>query len=258
MQITMWYLLVRNLCATVSSRVTVRATETRINSHQIATNSIQLHYWTDICVFPKLTIHGIYHLRPTACSTALITRWFGKKKTKTNKKTNNKRTSLPTNKEWIRNRFSIQRTKLQPMSTAYLATAWTISSHFLPLGFSSNCSQHLICLSTHPPRVGSPSNQFWDCDEFTSVCLEHPGESLYWVCGQQPKWARESEDQDIPYHGAQEPAVGGAGSWSARRGRTKHSKCSELFIPRDLLSQSPSRQSQAHTQSSCLCCPVLD
>lgn len=150
MQIATWYLLVRHLCAKVSSRGIVRATETQINSHQIATNSIQSHDWTDICVSPKLTIHGIYHLRPTAYSTALITCWFGKTKTKTNKKTNNKRTSLPINKELTRNRFSIRRMKLQPMSTAYLDTTWTIASHFLPLGFSSNCSQRLICLSTHP------------------------------------------------------------------------------------------------------------
>lgn len=102
----------------VSSRGTVRVTEMHINSHQIATNSVQLHYWTHVCVSLKLTIHGIYHLQPTACSSALITCWFGKNKTKTNKKPNNKGISLPTNKELIRNRFSIWRTKLQPMSTA--------------------------------------------------------------------------------------------------------------------------------------------
>lgn len=144
------------------------------------------------------------------------------------------------------------------MSTAYLATTWTIASHFLPLGFSSNCSQRLICLSTHPLGQALPltsSETVMSSPQFAQSIWEKA--YTEYVVNSQSGPGRVREDQDIPNHGAQEPAVGGAGSWSARGGRTKHSKCSELFIPRDPLALPPSRQSQAHTQCPCLWLPCL-
>lgn len=159
----------------------------------IQLNSITL---LNTCVLPPTLPSTICTTSdPTACSIALITCFFGKQNK--NKKTTPTKTSLPANKEYILR----PKNKTSTYPSAYLATTLTVSSHFLSLCFSSNCSQHLECLSPHRP--GSPltssetvmSSSQLAQSTWQEAYTEHP-------VGSQTNWAWDSEDQDTPDHRA--------------------------------------------------------
>lgn len=113
------------------------------------------------------------------------------------KKTTTKKTYLPTNKEYI----LWPKNKTSTYLSAYLATTLTISSHFLSLCFSSNCSQHLKCLSPHRPGAPLTSSE---TVMSSSQLAQSTWQEAYTehLVGSQTNWAWDTEDQDTPDHRA--------------------------------------------------------